>query len=909
MQDSVFIGRDEELATLLEVVQRAANGQGSVCLVEADAGGGKTALVDQLLMHVARGRTPPVRVARGDCFNDSSPENAFQPFAQALVTLLQDSDRRGRRVTRKLAGELTKIAPELMRLIPIVGPIASPLTRTTIATWQWLAAGEPDEWASRAQTLQGHFVTAFSEAAKTHGPIMILIEDAHWCDRSSAELLHRLSRTIRQFPIAVIVTYRAGDARGESPLKQAVAEMLQDGIAQRVRLKEYTGTEVHAFVSSRYGLDVADRLSPWLFTHFGGNPLLISSFLSLLESRGQLKLETLDGHEEVQQWGLIATLEQLTVPESIEAVLDERVERLSDDERRMMRLASVQGHEFLATVLSTQLSTSEEVLLDSLMFVEQSTGVIRSGEPEAWAKEWSDSFRFAHELMRLAFYRRLTSRQRMLYHRAVGSALAERLGDTIGPDRRFILETARHLRLGQQWEDAAQHYRRAARSSYIDGALSEATSSAERALDCLDRIEDATEPNTSLLTAKVIQLLLLSSPLAWWHAPESLAGRPFTDVVDAGVAAARRTTDQRLSAQLVFLKGKATLITGSLPEAMDIFADAVERCRAAGDELGEVIGMTELGHATVGVDLEEGLRLQVRAHALLMNLVSRADADTVNKPGMSRHRHRLEATIGAAYFDHGSLDEADKWLRGSLEGLRRQQMPDLNSTSANLHAQLLMATGRFEEAEALLGEALASPDGLEDVVVQRGYLNALLGKLYLEWDRPRDAVGPLLRAWRETRGSVNTAVMPLIANYYAELLLNAESGVQDHVEARQVLERNLVETVASGFRRSEVASLMWLGRLALDQQRPDEAVEASTRAVNRLQASGPLPALRTEEVLFTHHLCLASSGFLEEAEQFLETAYLEVLRKADHLQHPADRERYLSRVPLSRAIIEARGTA
>lgn len=905
MQDSAFIGRDEELEALLDVVRHAAEGRGSVGLVEAAAGGGKTALVDQLLDRLADGAIPLVRVARGDCFNDSSPENAFQPFAQALVALLQSSDRRGRRVTRKLAQELMKIAPELMRLIPVVGPIADPVTRTTIATWQWLAAGEPDELASRAQTLQGNFVTAFLEATKKYGPILILIEDAHWCDRSSAELLHRLSRTIRQVPFAVIVTYRSAEALEESPLKPVVAEMLRDHVAQLVRLKDFTGAELHALVSSRYGSDVADRLSPWLLEHFGGNPLLLSSYLSLLESRGQLGRETPDGH-----WALVTALEDLPVPESIEAVLDERVKRLSDAERRMMRLASVQGHEFLATVLATQLATSEDSLLESLTEVEQSAGVITPGEPEVWAREWSDSFRFAHELMRLAFYRHLTPRQRVRYHEAVGSALAARLQATARPDRRFILETARHLRLGERWEEAAQHYRRAARSSYLEGALSEATSSAERALDCIDQMEDATDSKTSLLTAKVIQLLLLSSPLAWWHAPETLAGRPFMDVVEAGVAAAGRTADQRLAAQLVFLKGKATLITGSLAAAIEIFADAVERCRAAGDDLGEVIGLTELGHATVGLDLEEGLRLQVRAHALLKELLSRVDAARVDEPGLSRHRHRLEATIGAAYFDQGSMDEADQWLRWSFEGLRRHRMPDLVSTITNLHAQLLMATGRFEEAEELLVEALASPDGLEDVVVQRGYLNALLGKLYLEWERPRDAVRPLSEAWTGTRGSINTAVMPLIANYYAELLLSAESGVQDHVEARQILEQNLEQTVSSGFRRSEVASLMWLGRLDLDQHQRHEALEVSTRAVKMLEASGPLPALRTEEVLFTHHQCLTAAGDLADAKRFLELAYDEVMRKADHLRDPAARERFLARVPLSRRIVEAhRGTA
>jgi tetratricopeptide (TPR) repeat protein len=211
----------------------------------------------------------------------------------------------------------------------------------------------------------------------------------------------------------------------------------------------------------------------------------------------------------------------------------------------------------------------------------------------------------------------------------------------------------------------------------------------------------------------------------------------------------------------------------------------------------------------------------------------------------------------------------------------------------NFLAQVYVAMGLFEDAEAVLRDVIASQKDSEEPVAVRGYNLALLGKLYLEWSRVGDARIPLLAGWKETQATWNVAVAPLVRNYYAELLMHSDNGARDLAEAGRQLEANLNETSNTGFHRSEIAALSLRGQLALMQGKLDDAVKYSGNAIDELEKRGTMPALRTEEVLFNHYLVLKASDRLSEALSYLEQARNVLQQKASSMNDESHRRSFL----------------
>lgn len=909
MASGGFSGRQFELSTLFHLVDSAAMGHGGVVLVGAPAGGGKTALIDEFRRRLSeRPASQSVLQLQGNCSDATGSANAYEPFAEALVgATTHGVSREGRRKNSLVVELLKNVAPDLLSMLPVIGPAAAAVSKAAATTGQWWLAALPDDLEALSRTITSQFIEAFISMADARGPLIIVIENAHWCDPSSAALLSRISQQVSRHQIGIVITYRPEGIREGHPLESSIAEMRISGVATRIVLDNFTYNELTEYVERRYGIEVTRSLSEWLFRHCGGHAIMVTNYLTLLEQSGALvqsTIETGDHAAAASGWRLMKCLDELPVPDSVQAVLAHRARWLNDPERRLLRLASVQGEDFLAAVLSGMLELDEDSVVTDLKDVELRHGLIAESAPAEWARAWSDGFAFEHELMRRMFYDTLTRRQRVRYHAAVGTLLLNSNERVRPGPRGLVIETAGHLERGEMWAEAAEQLRRAARSCYLDGAFDEATRLAERGLACVRQIALREEPDLARLEAKTIQMLLICSELAWWDSPSALAGEPVLDLLIQADRAAELANDRQLIAELTFLRAKVVLLRHSLTEALSIFELAVDQSRAAGDELGEVIGLTELGHHTVGTDLATGLALLEEAYSLWKERIEKFES-MVSPTRLSRHLARLQVTLGVGFFDSGNFDSAQQWLDRSVSVLKNYRMPDLRASMASLHAQFLIAVGRFEEAESMIVDALATPTYLKEESVQRSYLLSLLGKLYLEWDKPAEADSALTRAFQQTLDSTNTAVLPLIRNYYCELLLCPKSEAYDLQTAGLLLESTILDSVQSGFRRSEVFARMLISDVHRRRGNSDGALVQSARALDLLNESGLLPTVRREETLFNHYLCLQASAHKQDSIKFLEMARVELERKASSISNSEGRDQFLNRIPLNREILRA----
>jgi tetratricopeptide (TPR) repeat protein len=264
---------------------------------------------------------------------------------------------------------------------------------------------------------------------------------------------------------------------------------------------------------------------------------------------------------------------------------------------------------------------------------------------------------------------------------------------------------------------------------------------------------------------------------------------------------------------------------------------------------------------------------------------------------------RLDGFRGVAAFDAGLFDPGERLLRDALR--RLDPLPDHVSTFGNYLGQLLVAAGRYDEAETLLLHALRVLAPVAPESVHQGYNLGLLGKLYLDWDRPAEAEEPLRVGWGIVESTGNVSIRPILRNYLAELFLSDGYSDRDPARAYALAEETASECRTTGFQRSELAALALGALAALVQRRPEVAGALSGQAADMLVRAGAMPALRTEEVFLTRSTVLRATGDLAGAGAWCDRARSVLLAKAASIGDPDRRSLFLRRVRVSREILAA----
>jgi hypothetical protein len=220
----------------------------------------------------------------------------------------------------------------------------------------------------------------------------------------------------------------------------------------------------------------------------------------------------------------------------------------------------------------------------------------------------------------------------------------------------------------------------------------------------------------------------------------------------------------------------------------------------------------------------------------------------------------------------------------------------------NYLAQLHLATGSFTEAETALRDALTFEEDRGGASGWHAYNNALLA-LCAARDPARrtEALERIRAAWRETEETWLANLVPIVRNLYVDVLLQLD---EDPDLAHRLADRTLTETRETGMVRSEIAAHTLRSRIGLAAGHTDLAARDARRALALLAEHGDMPALRTEEVLYDTARALLASGSRHEARTLRARARTEVLRKADTIDDPVLRDRFLSEVPLNHALLE-----
>jgi DNA-binding CsgD family transcriptional regulator/tetratricopeptide (TPR) repeat protein len=297
-----FVGRVEELQSLEEARRRAADADPAVVLVGGEAGVGKTRLVTEL---TARCGTDGTRVLAGSCVPVGDGALPYAPIVEALRALVGDV---GAGALRELVGPSW---PELARLLPAMGdPEAGP-------------AGQGAQ--PRLFELLLGLLGRLSEQA----PLVLVVEDLHWADRSTRDLLAFLVRNLRRERVLVVVTYRT-DEPGQQRLGPYLAELDRNSSVERIELSRLDQVQTTAQLVGILGAAPAADLVEAVFARSEGNPFFTEELLAVVRAgSGEL-------------------------PATLRDLLRGRVQTLPDHARQVLTLVAVAGrrvpHPLLAAV-------------------------------------------------------------------------------------------------------------------------------------------------------------------------------------------------------------------------------------------------------------------------------------------------------------------------------------------------------------------------------------------------------------------------------------------------------------------------------------------------------------------------------------------------------------------------------
>jgi adenylate cyclase len=446
----VFVARGRELALLHSLLQHAIQGQGQICFITGEAGAGKTALVTEFVRNALHTDTNLV-VAVGQSDSQTGMGDPYLPFREILAQLTGDVEQKLAQGAineenadrlRKLIGlsgeALLAIGPELIGVfLPVAGFLARAAAYTADKAG-WL--DKLSKIANRQQKAelplghqleQGHILEQYSNVlralAKQH-PLILVLDDLHWADTASLELLFCIGRRIASERIFVIGTYRPDEVAygrdGERhPLDKVMAELKRYFGDIFIELGQTTAEEKHTFINTYLDTEPNRLGQPFraaFYKRTGGNPLFTIELLRNMQERGDLV------KDDRGYWVEGRVLDWDSLPTRVEGVIEERVGRLSDEIRQVLTIGSVEGENFTAEVIARVQSQEIRQLVRSLSAeLERKHRLISAQGVQELGWGRLSQYRFNHNLFHYYIYNHLDPIERTYLHEEIGQILED----------------------------------------------------------------------------------------------------------------------------------------------------------------------------------------------------------------------------------------------------------------------------------------------------------------------------------------------------------------------------------------------------------------------------------------------------------------------------------------------------
>jgi predicted ATPase/class 3 adenylate cyclase len=791
-----FLGRDDELNTLHQNLDRVREGASRAVFVLGEAGVGKSRLIDEF----RKSSAGHARWLEGRCSSYTATAQFF-PFAQLLEeALLNDCAEEEQDHTRSALERIKALIPErwedvatsVARILPF------DLEKDVQDTTKYL-----DPKTLRVRTFVA--VRDLLEALSQTRPLVVAIDDIHWADESSQDLVQFLIETTGESPIMIIGATR--------PTPGSKWELIQRETTQKLpsrtdtidleRLSKKEMEELIDLLLERPSMKPETRVR--ILEKSGGSPFYLEEIIkNLIEGNVLSKRE--------DRWVCEADCSQVLIPETVEAVIASRIDKLKSQERSLVRCASVLGTDFTHDDLMCVTGSTDSI-------EDELAGLLRSGlvvERGSRKRE----YRFAHPLIHEVAHGGILRGSRKELHLRAAGCIERNYSQSL--DQHFGA-LGMHYEIGGKPSIAFSYYFKAGRKARESYANQEAIANLTKALAIApEGSDDRTRIVALIERARVHRLRGENEP----------ALADFT----SALSLSRAKNDDKYEADSLIGLSQTYGWTSRFPEMEDASREALELYRRLDDKDGESESLSQLGYARqMKGEYDEAIRLYTQA------LERSTAADN------RLERSNCLNNLGAAYCSQGDLKRGLGHFESSLE--IKREIGDLEGEAANLHnlGYIKLTLGNKEQALDLYTASLNLKERIGDRAGAAVTLNSL-GAVFIgmgEYDRGLEYCKRALKAREEVgdrRGQAYT-----LQNMSGVLTMTGPLA-----EAADTLNRSFEIMQEVDDREGQALVLTSLGKLSTDNQEYDAAqryLKNAATIAEEIGASRVLSRARSELAL------------------------------------------------------------
>jgi len=402
-----MVGRDEELELLYDHLGKTISGNGGLVLISGEAGIGKTTILERL--------------------SETAAKSGFF----------------------KIKGECIPGIP-----LPYL-PFQEAFSAFTIEPFSSRSSVDSSEPKQQASVLMDSLELLTNESAKR--PLLICLEDLHWADSATTQLLHFLARNVKKLRVLIVGTYRPEDLlpseSGEvHPLQSSIRLMTRERTLIDVPLGRIGQEQLSKAIEGMLGLPIDSQAKSIIYEHSAGNPLFAVEIVRLLVSEGKLV-------QRDEKWTLPGRTE-IKIPSTVQEVILRRMDKLSKEQRRILECASVIGEAFDPSLIAESIGGEELHILDELDTISKNFKLVLGNE---------DGYIFTHSKIRDVTYDAISKPKRMELHKRVGNSLEKRL-----PNDSLLAALSGHFEQAQELKKCVKYSLLAGKYCFIKKAVREA---------------------------------------------------------------------------------------------------------------------------------------------------------------------------------------------------------------------------------------------------------------------------------------------------------------------------------------------------------------------------------------------------------------------------------------------------
>jgi len=850
-----LVGREREMGLLGEHLDRALAGHGGFVLVAGEAGIGKTRLV----MELARaGEERGARYVSGRCiFREGSLP--YHPFIEATGRLiaclgLEDVDEFEQYIRERM--------PALVGRLPILRSFLRPAgqdTTTLIADKEHLLDA----------------ISALFMSLARERPLILHIDDLHWADEASLDLLLYLARSCATSQGLLLGTYRpeevSGASRAMHPLARLLDRMTTGDLYEEIHLERLDDVQTAAVVGSAMpGAGMPSEFVARLHKETAGNPFYILETLKLLVEDGAI--ERIEGG-----WRLARAVERIQIPGRVHDVVTRRLSRVAVGDREVLEIAAVEGMIFHSGTIAACLGVTRIQVLGSLQRCQKEHQIIHAED---------DRYTFDHPLIREILCDGIIPELRREYHRLIADFLAANRTSRAGEDAAIAWQ---YLQAAQE-RSAVGYLLEAGDQARRLHANADALSLLNRAGAILDAMrQEAARAGTPLsaspeLADRILRLHRERGRLAMRLGDHASALSDFLAMQGAAIEAGRADR-----------QAHALCLVADLHYAMGEYEQAFEQAQKARAIATSIDDKRSLAHAlrTMGAvrfyraEYEEALEAHYASIAIQQDLHDLSGyADNLGKIGnihLLRGEHDqaksvYEAALGLGRQSGNQLMEAEALnnlglvhyyggeagpaLEFFLKGLAlKRSIGDLRAIARSLNNLALVQEmmGDYAAAIATHEESLGIIRRLGDQGSLVPSLNNL-GNVFEKTGRYGEAATACREALETAEAIGDLWVLPYPLNSLGQVMLSLNQGA----EAEALFSRGLEASRAHGHRVAECLSLKNLGSTAAQRGDAATAVLLLTEAL--ALARDQKASDRVSEILYLLGTIHADAGDMPALE-------------------------------------------